>query len=369
MMKAMNVCHILYSGLGGVGGVVFALLDGGGLQQWDNQLFFIGNTDILADYQAYCQQHALPYQGLDIRQYHKWATWQALYQGLKQQRPALIYLHSVSYILPVKLYCWRFHARCICVEHTAIEAKPWFDYLFSALAQGLADRVISLTVNFQQQLANRLGWLFRPAKNRVIATGVNLQKFAYRPPQAPAMGQPLRIGMASRFTASKRHDLLLEMMSLLQTCSSPSLIQLSLAGDGETAPWIQQQITTLGLNTVVYLTGALAEAELINWYASLDIYLQASSAEILCTALLQALACGVPIIASDIPGIRGMLNTEIACLVDNSALAFQQAVLSLAIDYPRRQTLSAKGRLFCEQYYSNTRMFSRYHALTQEIIT
>lgn len=362
----MKVCHILYSGLGGVGAVVFALLDGGGLQCWENSLLLVGNTEVKPDYVAYCQRHHIPYAILDNRHRPKLGVWLELYRQLQRLRPTVVCFHGPSYIVPVALYCRRYHARCVGVEHTALHIKSRQDYALSLLTQLWADRIVLLTHAFQQQFAQRFRLLFQSRKNAIIANGVDLDKFQFRVKPPPVADQPLLIGMAARFSASKHHDLLLRVMQKLAVAGIVN-VHLSLAGDGETLPLIQQAACERGLDSKVVFCGGLSEAELVAWYATLDIYVQASAAETMCTVVLQALSCGVPIVASNIEGINDIIPAHLACLVDNSVGAFAEALTQLSQDDARRCAMAVQGRAFCVAHYSNKVSYEQYNALFEEI--
>ena len=77
-------------------------------------------------------------------------------------------------------------------------------------------------------------------------------------------------------------------------------------GDGDQKNELLKESAALQLTDRVEFTGMLAENELIDLMRSLDIYVHASMGETMSTAIMQAMASGKPIVASDVPGIKNM---------------------------------------------------------------
>ena len=102
----------------------------------------------------------------------------------------------------------------------------------------------------------------------------------------------------------------------------------------------------------------------------LDIYVHASDGETLSTALLQAMATACPIVASDVTGIRNLLNgaAPLGELAANDANVFAEKVADLWFDADRRRTLGARARAASVTSYSNDTMLACYLGLIDEII-
>ena len=58
----------------------------------------------------------------------------------------------------------------------------------------------------------------------------------------------------------------------------------------------------------VVFKGFLNDKQLKNWFNNIDLYAHASSGEAMSTAILQAMSMGLPIIASNVNGIRDIFN-------------------------------------------------------------
>lgn len=111
---------------------------------------------------------------------------------------------------------------------------------------------------------------------------------------------------AGRVVRQKGHDTLLEALSLADRdgpVDGRRLKLVILGRYGEEEPWyreLQQRIVRLGLQERVLFTGFLENP--LPWIAAADLFVLPSRREGLPAALIEALACGTPVVSSDCPG-------------------------------------------------------------------
>ncbi|MCE1255396.1 MAG: glycosyltransferase [Anaerolineae bacterium] len=79
-------------------------------------------------------------------------------------------------------------------------------------------------------------------------------------------------------------------------------LRLILLGGGSLAPMVQSMIHEYQLIDRIYLGGQVKQADLPGYYRSADLYLSASHSDGSSVSLMEALACGKPVLVSDIPG-------------------------------------------------------------------
>lgn len=176
-----------------------------------------------------------------------------------------------------------------------------------------------------------LGWGVPARKLHVIRNGVDLDRFAPMSQQQARAGlgledAPLLLAVGNLIEL-KGHALLIEAVQLLAV-SHPRL-QLAIAGEGPEREALEALISRHGLAGRVRLLGAVGHADLARWYAAADLFLMPSSREGLPNALLEALACGTPALATAVGGIPEVLAGAPEAgelLPERSAPAIAQAV-------------------------------------------
>jgi glycosyltransferase involved in cell wall biosynthesis len=363
----MKVVQVLYCGLGGHGSVAFSLqATSQAAGAWTNSMLFVGVEPLLPEYGRLCRQADVEFRHVHTRPGIPWKSWFAIVRALSQFRPDAILLHSVKTILPCSLYARLRGIPLIAVEHQNNGLKRPVEWAVSRLAMRLADAVVVLTDGYLEELRARLGRGFQDGKVLVIPNGVDTRVFA--PVRAGARpGQPLRIGMASRMTPTKRQDLLIEAAGRLEEIDGRDAWRLSLAGDGERLPHLREQAGALQLGDKVEFTGYLEAEALKQWFATLDFYVHASDGETLSTSLLQALAMGLPIVASDVPGIGSLLASGggIGIAVEQTPDAFAHALRSLAGQPEFRRELGDRARGMALAMFSQDAMLAHYQSLLE----
>lgn len=190
-----------------------------------------------------------------------------------------------------------------------------------------------------------------PERLVTVHNGVDLQRFAAAPPRPP--DGTFRVGMLARFDAEKGQADLVRAAAALGT-RLPQL-RLVLAGDGPTRPAVQELAARLGLGARVEFPGHVARVEAL--YPSLDAVALVSLYEAHPVSLLEALACGRPVVATDLPGVREAVEDGRDALLvppaDEAALC--DALVALAGDAARRAALGRAGRAHAERDFDQRR--------------
>ncbi len=155
-------------------------------------------------------------------------------------------------------------------------------------------------------------WGVPSHKLHVVRNGVDLARFAVTDRRAAreALGldghRPLLLSVGN-LLALKGHALLIQALHELR--DDWPAVQLVIAGEGPERDALTALIGSLGLQDRVRLLGSVANADLARWYAAADLFLLPSSREGLPNALLEALACGTPAIATAVGGIPEVLGS------------------------------------------------------------
>ena len=195
------------------------------------------------------------------------------------------------------------------------------------------------------------------ARPLVIPNGIDTSLFlpgdrrmARRALRLPDSGR--LIGSAGRLEPVKGHALLIEALAAL-----PTDVTLVLAGDGSQRPILEALAARLGVAERVHFLGHIDS--IVTFYRALDVFCLPSVAEGLPLSVLEAQACGVAAVVTDVGGVRDALAPEISLAVpagDSKQLA---AALATLLERPA----PADPRPFVVEHRDARRMASAYEAL------
>src|SRR5213075_3184112 len=106
----------------------------------------------------------------------------------------------------------------------------------------------------------------------------------------------------------------------------PDLL-LVIGGDGPNRSSLEAQIASFDLQKNVRLIGGQPHDRLPDWYSAADLFCLASASEGCPNVLLEALACGCPVITTNVGGISELVTSpSLGVLVERSSQAFATAV-------------------------------------------
>jgi glycosyltransferase involved in cell wall biosynthesis len=152
-----------------------------------------------------------------------------------------------------------------------------------------------------------LGWTgLPPEKGLVVPNTVDLAKFTPGPKNEQLVaryglaGKRVLMGMARLDTREryKGFDEVMEAMPDLLT-RHPDLVYM-ICGDGSDKQRLQEKAASLGIGDKVIFTGYVAEEEKVDTYRLADVFLLAGWGEGFGIVLIEAMACAVPSIASNL---------------------------------------------------------------------
>jgi glycosyltransferase involved in cell wall biosynthesis len=168
-----------------------------------------------------------------------------------------------------------------------------------------------------------------------------------RPPAARAARKPgpLRLLAMGSVTPRKAHDVLIEALGLIADLDWTCTIAGSLERDPDFAEALKDQIVDLGLTDRIAIVGEVSETEAAGLYAWADIFTLASVYEGYGMVFAEALAYGLPIVATTGGAIPEVVSPEAGILAPpGDAQAFAQALGEIISDPARRAALAEGSR-------------------------
>ncbi len=200
----------------------------------------------------------------------------------------------------------------------------------------------------------------------LIRNGIDLERFATAKPVDLdiATGKKIIIQIAN-IMPDKDHATLLSAIKLL--AGRRDDFHLVLAGRGTDSPAISRMVQRAGLEGVVSLLGYRDDvAELL---AGAAVFVLSSKSEVFPVSVLEAMAAGLPIVASDLPAYQEMLTdgSEALLAAVGSGEAFAGELEKLLDDADLRRRLGSAGRARSGRF-SNRRMTKSFTRLLKLLV-
>ncbi len=228
---------------------------------------------------------------------------------------------------------------------------------FRALSR-MTSRLFTVSEGTRQMLVNEFGW--PRGRVGVIPNGVDTMRF--RPSDPPRGGpEPLRIGTVGSLTPVKNQALLVRACAALS--ASGVAWRLHLAGDGPEHARLRNLAERLGAADRVLFEGQIDDIP--RFLQSLDVFVLPSSSEAHPNALLEAMACGLPCIATDVGGVSEILGSGAFGRVvrPHDLDALRHALKDLAGSVELRRRLGNAARQSVCRHYGLERMLQAYAVL------
>jgi N-acetyl-alpha-D-glucosaminyl L-malate synthase BshA len=177
-------------------------------------------------------------------------------------------------------------------------------------------------------------------------------------------GEPVLVHV-SNFRPVKRVQ---DVVSVFQEVHRQRPARLLMIGDGPERSAAERRLRGLGLGARVAFLGK--QEEFTEWLAACDVFLLPSEQESFGLAALEALSCGVPVVASDIGGLPELVEDGrsgyLVPLGDVAAMA--GAVLALVREPARWAEASASARARVLQHFRRAPAVDRYEALYRSLL-
>jgi glycosyltransferase involved in cell wall biosynthesis len=199
-------------------------------------------------------------------------------------------------------------------------------------------------------------WHLDPRRVHYVPNGIDLDRFAAggrAPTGEPAVGT---------ITGLRREKNLARLLQAFRQVADTTPARLIIAGDGSERSKLEAQAAGLGLGQRVQFTGHLDDPAPL--YRSIDVFTLSSDTEQMPLSVLEAMAAGLPVAATDVGDIASMVaaeNRPFITPLDETALA--KAIASLISDPALRQRVGAANRAKAVAEFGQVRMMTAWQAL------
>ncbi|MBE9465022.1 glycosyltransferase [Dyadobacter subterraneus] len=362
-MNKKKLLQIGYSGLSGATYVGLCTVEGDINRKWDHHFLFIGIEEIAIANKDKCNELNIPYsfihksKGLDLK-----AWWTAIKIYFKI-RPSAIIIHGTSeLIIPLFFLKQINHGSIFIIEHTPTKLKTKAEWFFSNLSLLLSDQVCLANKVYQSQYQKNI-LFFKQKKISLIHNGINI--FQFKPSMNKCHdSETIILGMASRLDHEKDHITILRALCILKE-NGYNHLQYVIIGDGPDKKYIEDMIDSLDLTKEVKLLGSVGLSEVAKQLQELDIYVHSSKGETMSLSIMQAMATGLPIVATNVEGINNNVEDGVDGLL--FALGDEQSCfekIKMLIDNPSKRDFLGNNALHkAKTEYSHISLFKNIDRL------
>ena len=301
--------------------------------------------------------------GLPEKWYTRWLQWLA---PLSDKEPS-IYKSNQMLGADVALKAARrrgarFIARCGYLHSHNTEKEHGVDSVKAQQAReleeqvfGAADRIVVTTEGIRQQIMERYGIFEKQIT--VIPNYVLTDEFA---PGRDNAFKSQRICFIGRLSFEKNVDMLIDALVGLD-------VELCVVGDGALRSELEQQVQSKNVN--VDFVGNVKHTELPELLRSCAMFVLPSQYEGHPKALLEAMSCGLPVVGTDVSGIREVIqHRENGYLAEPSVEGLREAILDIANDEVLRQNISVGARDYVLENVSLEKIVTLELALLESLL-
>jgi glycosyltransferase involved in cell wall biosynthesis len=246
------------------------------------------------------------------------------------------------------------------------------------LARLCTDRIITLSESQRDEITDRFRIAARD-KVRVIPLGIDLSELPAGIGRLRAdLGvtrDEVLIGTVGRLCEVKNHALLLEATARL--VRDGDRVRLVMVGDGHLRSWLEARARALGLGGAVTFLGFRRDA--LRLYPDLDLVALTSLNEGTPVTLLEAMACGRPVVATAVGGVVDLMGRrhreqdgftvwDHGVTTPSSDPTVCARALRFLISQPMlRREMGARGQSFVRTHMSTTRLVCDLEKLYREL--
>jgi glycosyltransferase involved in cell wall biosynthesis len=341
-----------------------------------------GDMSYLVEQKGLARPTVIPELGRSLSPVRDLRTLFRLVLILRRQRPHIVETHTAkagfvgrlaARLAGVPIVLHVFHGHVFYGYFGALQTRA-FVHIERVLAR-LTDRVITISPSQRDDIAH-IYHVAPPYKVLVVPLGLDLGPLVAARQNddghfRKALGIPADVplvGYVGRLTAVKNPSLVVAVAQfVLQRIPQARFV---LVGDGELRPEVERQIAELGLAGRVVLAGWQRDMQAV--YAALDVLALTSLNEGTSVTAIEALAAGIPVVATAVGGMADVVaHGRTGLLVPSQdAVAFAEAVAVLLRAPERGQALAEAGQRDVTARFSIERMVgdmeSLYVALLEE---
>lgn len=374
MAARRKVCFVLPSlNGGGAERAAVQILNGLDADRWDRSMFlFAREGPYLAEVDP-----AIAIASADTAS--RWGRWRALRSFIARERPEIVMAFLSFFSALSATRAANTGAKVVFNLQTPMSEflgdadyqwrRRWHKAAFTSVARAgyaAADRIVATSKGVARDLTSGFG--VSPDQIDVLPNPVDLDRVR------AAISEPIDAGVlppgdsplivaAGRLAEAKNYPLMIEAFAAVRQRTAA---RLCILGQGELEGQLRQLIAARGLGESVSLAGF--QANPWKFIARADVFLLTSHYEGFGNVLIEAMACGVPVVATASAGTRDIIDHQVdGLLVDAHSPAAVASSVIAVLELPARRAGMAQAARNSANRFAVAQAIGRYERMLESL--
>jgi len=246
----------------------------------------------------------------------------------------------------------------------------WTNIILEAISCKQADGIMVNSEDIAQDLIKYCK--ISPSRIRVIPNPIDTDLFQPKNVKKEQLGlnpdENILLYVGNVFRLKGIYDLFDALSKVLAQEPNTRLIIVG-SIHKEEQQYLHNYIKNLGISDNIYFIEHMSQDELISYYSASDIFVFPSLSEGSPRAVLEAIACGCPVVATNIAGIRSLdnCNEYISFVNIKSPSDLSEQILKLIHNTDLREEISKKGIIHVKTEFSEQRIAAQMLGFYEDI--
>jgi len=223
-----------------------------------------------------------------------------------------------------------------------------FEYKLLGIIFKAIWRNASVLIACSKGLKQRALKFYPQAKIDVVPNGVDIEKFHPAPENKVKKSNIISLITVGRLSITKRVDILIDAVKIL--VEQEKNVKLLIVGGGSLKDSLEKITVQKNLADFIEFKGIVDSQEMPRLYQNNDLYISATMQEGMSNAMLEAMACGLPIITTPCEGIDELIKNNGIIVSQESAEAIAKAISGLVMDTEKMESMSKAARKHSENF-------------------
>ena len=334
------------------------------------------------------EPYVIPRLGREVGFRNDIVAFYKIYRLIKKEKPKIVHTHTAkagalgriaAWLAGVPVILHTFHGHVLTGYFGRV--KSWVFIQVEKMLALISTKLIIVNDEIKKELID-MG-IGEKEKFEVVPAGLELKPFfeseKYRGMLKKELGLPgdsVLIGIVGRLVPIKGHKYFLEAAKIILDTGykiqdaryDDSELKFVIVGDGDLRQELEDYSNKLGISGNVIFTGFRQDLPKI--YADLDIVALTSINEALGLVLVEAMASGKPVVATNVGGVPSLVKHGVNGLLIKSqdVQALSDAIIKLLNDSDLRQKMGREGRSSVFPRYDISQLVKRVDLLYTQMI-